>query len=179
MAKLLDQIPVLDVESTCWSGEPPKDQQSEIIEIGITLLDLRTLQPGEKKSILIKPVLSEISPFCTQLTTITPEMVKDGMTLKEALRIVETYKVGERCWASWGDYDRRQIEKDCFAKGAKNPMGKTHQNVKTLFALKHKLQKEVGVPDALKMLGIPFEGTLHRGADDAFMISKILATLLK
>jgi inhibitor of KinA sporulation pathway (predicted exonuclease) len=179
MAKLLDQIPVIDVESSCWKDEPPKDQQSEIIEIGITLLDLRTLLPGEKKSILIKPVLSEISPFCTELTSITPEMVKDGMTLKEAMRIVETYKVGDRCWASWGDYDRRQIEKDCFAKGVKNPMGKTHQNVKSLFAIKHKLQKEVSVPEAMKIIGLEFQGRLHRGDVDSWNIARILATLIK
>jgi inhibitor of KinA sporulation pathway (predicted exonuclease) len=35
MARRLDQILVVDVESTCWEGEPPDGQEPEIIEIGL------------------------------------------------------------------------------------------------------------------------------------------------
>ena len=30
---------VVDVEATCWLGEPPQGQSSEIIEIGLTVID--------------------------------------------------------------------------------------------------------------------------------------------
>lgn len=179
MAKLMDQIVIIDLESSCWEGNPPQGQKSEIIEIGICTLDLKTLERGEKKSVLVKPSKSEISPFCTKLTTITPDMVKDAVSLKEALMVLATYKPDLRTWASWGDYDRTMLEKDSADKGLKSPMGKTHLNVKNLFALKHKLDKEVGMDTALEMLKTPLSGTHHRGGDDAFNITGILATLLK
>lgn len=179
MAKLFDQIVCVDLEASCWKDKPPAGQQSEIIEIGICTLDLKTLERGEKKSVLVKPTKSEISPFCTELTTITADMLKDAVSLKEALMVLATYKPDLRTWASWGDYDRTMLEKDCADKGLKSPMGKTHLNVKNLFALKNKLDKEVGMDEALKMLKTPLSGTHHRGGDDAFNITGILATLLK
>jgi inhibitor of KinA sporulation pathway (predicted exonuclease) len=179
VAKLFDKIVTIDLEATCWPKQPPQGQKSEIIEIGICTLDLKTLERGEKKSVLVKPVKSEISPFCTELTTITADMLKDAVSLKEALMVLATYKPDLRTWASYGDYDRTMLEKDCADKGLKNPMGKTHLNVKNFFCLKNKLDKEVGVDEALKMLKRPFEGTPHRGGDDSFNIAGILATLLK
>jgi inhibitor of KinA sporulation pathway (predicted exonuclease) len=41
------------------------------------------------------------------------------------------------------------------------------------------LESEVGIVTALEKLGLPLEGTLHRGVDDAWNIAKILAELLK
>ena len=70
MARLLDKILVIDLESTCWDGPPPEGQVSEIIEIGVVTLDVAALQRVDKQSILIKPTKSEISAFCTQLTTL-------------------------------------------------------------------------------------------------------------
>jgi inhibitor of KinA sporulation pathway (predicted exonuclease) len=40
-------------------------------------------------------------------------------------------------------------------------------------------ESEVGMTTALEKLGLPLEGTLHRGVDDAWNIAKILAKLLK
>jgi len=42
MARRLDQIIVLDVESTCWDGPPPPGEENEIIEIGICTLEVAT-----------------------------------------------------------------------------------------------------------------------------------------
>ena len=65
MAKLLDKILVIDLESTCWEGPPPLGQVSEIIEVGLVVVDVATLTRGEKRSILVKPVKSQVSEFCT------------------------------------------------------------------------------------------------------------------
>nr|MDQ2829840.1 DNA polymerase III [Chloroflexota bacterium] len=40
MARKLDQVVVIDVESTCWEGAPPVGEESEIIEIGVCTLDV-------------------------------------------------------------------------------------------------------------------------------------------
>jgi inhibitor of KinA sporulation pathway (predicted exonuclease) len=84
----------------------------------------------------------------------------------------------ERSWASWGDYDRRQFERQCDATGVPFPFGPTHLNLKTLFAVAHVLQREVGMEAALQRLGMPLEGTHHRGVDDAWNIARVFATLL-
>lgn len=66
--KTTDRILVIDLEATCWEGRQPKDQVSEIIEIGICVLDTQDGSISKNKGILIKPEKSSVSPFCTQLT---------------------------------------------------------------------------------------------------------------
>ncbi len=63
MAKRLDQILVVDVESTCWEGEPPPGQESEIVEIGICPIDMASRNLLEKISILVRPQHSTISEY--------------------------------------------------------------------------------------------------------------------
>ena len=89
MTKKLDQIIVVDVESTCWQGAPPRGQESEIIEIGICPVEIASGQRLGKESILVKPMCSTVSKFCTKLTTLTQEQVDTGITFKEACAILE------------------------------------------------------------------------------------------
>lgn len=178
MAKDLSKILVIDLESTCWEGDIPRGQANEIIEIGLCVFDPKT-GAREKHGILVKPKQSEISPFCTKLTTITQAMLDaEGVPLAEAIKFVNGFNPKQRGWASWGDYDRRQFERDCKAKSIRYPFGVTHLNIKNLFAIKHGLPREVGMPGALEILKRPVEGTHHRGIDDAYNIAGILAHLL-
>lgn len=179
MAKRLDQILVIDLESTCWEGSPPDGQKSEIIEVGICTVDVATLQRLEKRSLLIKPAHSEVSEFCTRLTTLTPEQLESAGTLADAARILKKeYASQERLWASWGDYDRRQFERACKEAGVGYPFGISHLNVKTLFAVAHGLDRELGLDEAYARLGLTLEGTHHRGHDDAWNIAGLLCALL-
>ena len=59
------------------------------------------------------------------------------------------------------------------------PFGRTHLNIKSLFALVHALPHEVGMDEALKLAGLPLEGTHHRGVDDARNLAQILCGMLK
>lgn len=180
MAKLLDTILVIDLESTCWDGPPPEGQVSEIIEIGVATLDVATLQRVEKRSILIKPERSVVSAFCTELTTLTAEHLKDAGTLAEAAKVLKKeFRAQDRLWASWGDYDRRQFERVCKDAGVGYPFGISHLNVKTLFSVAHGLDREIGMDMACDHVGVPMEGTHHRGADDAWNIAGLLASLLR
>jgi inhibitor of KinA sporulation pathway (predicted exonuclease) len=180
MAKLLDRILVLDLEATCWDGPPPAGQVSEIIEVGICTMDVPSLQRVEKRSILIKPLKSEISEFCTKLTTLTAEHLKDAGSLADAARILKKeFLSQERLWASWGDYDRRQFERVCKEFGVGYPFGISHLNVKTLFSVSFGLEEEIGLDMAYERLGLTMEGTHHRGADDAWNIAGVLGLLLK
>ena len=180
MAKKLDHILVVDLEATCWDGEPPVGHVNEIIEIGICPLELTTGKRLEKRSILVKPERSTVSPFCTSLTTLTAEQVAGGISFIEACAILKKqYQARDRVWASFGDYDRNQFQRQCDDMRIAYPFGTRHINVKTLFALSRGLPAEVGMAQSLEMFGIALEGTHHRGDDDAWNIAGILAKLLE
>lgn len=180
MAKKLNNILIIDLEATCWDGATPMGMENEIIEIGLCVLDLHSLERKEKRAIMIKPERSEISPFCTELTTIKPEDVQNGISFREACKVLRTeYQAQQIVWGSFGDYDRRQIEKQCLSFGVGYPFGTTHLNVKNLAAISMAWEKEWGMATALEKLGLPLEGTHHRGIDDAWNIAAILAFLLK
>lgn len=177
--KILDAIVVVDVESTCWDGAPPPGQMSEIIEIGACLLNL-DLSVGPSKSILVRPERSSISPFCTELTTITQDMVDRGVSFHDACRtLAKDFGTKDRPWASYGDYDRNQFNKVCTALGVRYPFGSRHINIKTLACFAAGLREEVGMGDLLNRMGIPLLGTHHRAEDDAKNIATILASVLK
>lgn len=172
-----DKILVIDLEATCWEedGEFQKNN-SEIIEIGICKYVVATGEIEAKKSYYIKPVNSEISEFCTQLTGITNEIIeKEGMTLETALkRIKNKYRSQARIWAAFGDYDRLMLEKECKKLGISHHFGRTYLNIKSLMAVKLKLSKGFGLNKSLEMMNESFEGSEHCGADDAYNTAKLL-----
>src|SRR5688500_253984 len=132
-----------------------------------------------KRSLLVRPARSQVSEFCTKLTTITPETVADAPSLAEACAELEKeYSSRERTWFSHGDYDRKQFEENCRALGARYPFSPTHVNAKALFALMRGMKRAPGMAEALRILELPLEGTHHRGADDAWNIAAIVAWIL-
>jgi inhibitor of KinA sporulation pathway (predicted exonuclease) len=180
MAKRLDLALVIDVESTCWDTHPPRGMISEIIEIGLCTVDLWTLERREKRSLMVRPMRSAVSEFCTDLTSITPDMVENAEPLSAAIRIMtRDYDSRHRLFASWGDYDRGQFQRNCQTYGLEYPFGPTHLNVKNLFAIGYGLSRELGIDSAFHRLGLTLEGTHHRGVDDAWNIAHLLCLLLR
>jgi inhibitor of KinA sporulation pathway (predicted exonuclease) len=180
MARKLDKILVVDVESTCWAGKAPEGQVSEIIEVGISIIHSKTRSIELKTGYFVKPTTSEISNFCTELTGITPQMIdNEGIDFKEVCRIIrQELDAPARLWVSWGDYDRKQFVRNCELRKIGYPFGDGHLNLKTWFAVKHQLAHELGMAEALELAQLPLEGSHHRGIDDAYNIAKILLTML-
>lgn len=185
MAKDLRSIVVVDLEATCWeqSQHIPKGMTNEIIEIGIAKVVLAdgNVTPVRCPSIVVKPAVSEISKFCTQLTGWTQARIAtEGVPLLDACgTLLRDHTVGYKTFASWGDYDRNQFTRECRQKGLRYPFGPTHMNVKNLFAVLRGITTEVGVGDAMEMLGMKFDGRPHNGGDDAYNIARVLSVLIK
>ncbi|WP_329793601.1 3'-5' exonuclease [Lentzea sp. DG1S-22] len=176
----LDQVLVVDVESTCWEASPPPGEVSEIIEIGICPVEVASGRRGERRSILVRPSRSSVSRFCTDLTTLTAGQVAGGVSFAEACALLrKEYRSDNRVWASYGDYDRKMFERQCADFGVRYPFGPRHVNVKTLFALSRALPREVGMAEAVRLTGREVDGTHHRGHDDAFNIAGLLVGLLR
>ncbi len=102
-----------------------------------------------------------------------------GITLVDACSLLaEQYDSTHRTWASYGDFDRIKLMQQCEEWGVPYPFGRSHINVKNLFALQQGFSQEVDLKKATALLGIPFEGTLHRGVDDAWNIAEVLNRVL-
>lgn len=173
-----DRIIVVDIESTCWEY-PVVSNINEIIEIGISPIDTKTGDILDTKSIIVKPENSQVSEFCTRLTTLTQEYVDSGISFKDACDIlIDEYNSKKYVWASYGHYDKNQFESQCKRGNIEYPFSKVHINIKLLFALKYSLKREVGMTKALKLLGLPLIGTHHRGGDDSRNIANILSKML-
>jgi len=176
-----NKIIIIDIEATCWNGKVPPGQVSEIIEFGICELNTNTGEISKNKGILVKPERSKVSPFCTELTTITQDLLdKEGITFKEACTLLrEEYDPKQYVWASYGFYDLKMIKNQCKIRGIEYPLSQEHINVKELFSEVKGISRKVGMKGALGMLNIPLEGTHHRGVDDAKNIAKVLNWCLK
>lgn len=162
---------VFDLEATCWENEK---RQNEIIEIGAVKLD-HDLEVREEFCQFVRPVIHpRLSEFCTKLTSI------DQMTVDQAdifQVVIEHFSkfVGELPLVSWGQYDKNQILREATAKGYTGPiLGQLdrHYNLKNIFADQRKT-KRCGVHGALTAMGFVFQGTPHRGVDDARNIARI------
>ena len=171
---------VVDLEATCWDthygtgGNP----LPEIIEIGITELNLRTCTLGRTEGILVRPTEGTISEFCTQLTTITPEMVVDQPYLATQVQYFrEKYNTKNRMWASWGEYDKSQWLRECGRTSIPYPFDSFHINIKAVFATLY--LHRLGIDEALGVIREPFSGTHHRGGDDSRNIAQLYVTLLE
>lgn len=178
MPKKSNTIVVVDVESTCWRDHPPAGQESEIIQIGVTNIDVASLGISRHGAIFVKPSRSMISEFCTELTGIKQEDVDNGVSLEDACNYLADFGAREYPWASYGDYDRTMFERNCLANGISYPFGKRHVNVKTLLAIVLG-QNEVGMDRALDRLGIKLQGKHHDAGDDSKNIAHILCGIVR
>jgi inhibitor of KinA sporulation pathway (predicted exonuclease) len=166
---------VIDVEATCWEGRPPPGQVSEIIEIGLCVVDVEARRRVAKHRILVRPARSAVSAFCTELTGLTSAEVEGGVDFRDACALLEReHQSRSRAWASWGDYDRRQFERQCSDGGVPYPFGSRHTNAKQAFTHCFALRRKPGMSAALEHVGLPLEGRHHSGADDAWNIAALM-----
>jgi inhibitor of KinA sporulation pathway (predicted exonuclease) len=179
--KTLDKIIVVDLECTCWEDGEPLGERSEIIQIGVCSLVVETGEVINKVSYLTKPRHSTISPYCTELTGITPAMAKSAMPFDNACnRLVKEFGPKSRVWASFGIGDKTMFEAECHFKNALYPFSEHHIDVSTMFLLKHKIRGGgVSVTHALEKIGLLFVGKQHTADDDAYNTAILLAHILQ
>ena len=177
MKKLL----IIDLESTCHErGHEPPEFFSEIIEIGAVLLDIPSRNLDWQWQCLVKPVLfPNLSEFCVRLTTIRQAEIDAGLSLADGLsQLSERIAAEDYRFASWGNYDRNQFQRNCRHFAIQYPFGPWHLNLKAAFA-DWVREKPMGMASALAHLKIPLLGTHHRGLDDARNIARIASWMLE
>jgi 3'-5' exoribonuclease 1 len=166
---------VVDLEATCDRGGFPRDLM-ETIEIGAVYVDGRTLQPIEEFQTFIKPIRRpQLTPFCTELTSITQAEVDAAPLFPQAISALGRFLDGRLPqFCSWGGYDWHQLSRDARMHAVRLPLRSDNLNLKEAFSQGLSTRRSFGMKKALQRVGIPLTGTHHRGIDDARNIVKLL-----
>ena len=189
MASFSKRAPiVLDIEATCWGDDEPRrraaqPQETEFIEIGAARLDAARLQVIDTFQTFVRPTRHPtLSAFCTQLTTITQADVDAAPTFPGALAALTRW-LGEApvVLCAWGGFERVMFRRHCRAAGAVNPFAGAYLDVKVEFSRWSHGRipggGQMSAAAAGASLGVPAEGTLHRGLDDALLVARILRAI--
>jgi len=181
--KKFDKILCVDLEATCYeNGAFPEGEVQDIIEIGVAELNLKTYEITNNQGILIRPNQSTVSNYCTELTSLTYKQLKsEGCpNYAQAInRLIKLYGPKNRAWASWGNYDKWGIERDCKKYAVKYPFGSTHINVKDLYTIWTGRVRGLGLGAALDQEDLSRDGRAHRGYVDAHWVAQIFRHILQ
>jgi inhibitor of KinA sporulation pathway (predicted exonuclease) len=165
---------VFDLEATCWEGWDKS--RNETIEIGGVKINEHRQIVSEFSS-FIKPLKHPVlSDFCKNLTSIKQEDVDAAPYFNDVIDSFQNwigYRSQDYLLCSWGFYDRKQFESDCSNYGLPDEWLRKHISLKHQYAQFKRLQRAIGMKNALEQEGMSLKGTHHRGIDDARNIARI------
>jgi len=185
----MNNLICLDLEASCNDSPKLHPDLMEIIEIGACLVD-KNGKVLDQFQTFVKPSSSALlTPFCTQLTTITQADVDGAPGFVQAVEAFEEWIA--KCvtqfgpvdfWGSWGAFDRNQFERNARLVNVPPPDFLSqieHRNLKNLYGNAVGMKdRGPGLGKALNYEGIKFSGTKHRGIDDALNISRLVPVCL-
>jgi inhibitor of KinA sporulation pathway (predicted exonuclease) len=174
----LDRTLAVDFELTCWDGPPPPGQVPEIIQIGVCEIDNESATRLRSESWYVRNTLSEVSPECTRLTGITPEILRRrGLPLAEVGRLVaKKYGARNKSWMAWGS-DKEAIDRDCLTKDVEPFFSNAFFNVGLLCSMVMSESRSLGLSEVAERLDISFEGRPHDAGADADVLAEIWCSL--
>lgn len=173
---------VIDLEATTEEGGWPVAEM-EIIEIGATLVnqDGRELDHFER---FVRPQRRPLlTHFCRELTHISQDNIDSAAPLGTVWPQFERW-LGHHLarvvgWASWGDYDKHQLEEEWRQHELSTALTTLpHVNLKLRFAQARQLQRPMGLNAALQLAGMQFSGQQHRALADARNTGRLLPLIL-
>lgn len=170
---------IVDLEATCWEDVRDYDRM-ETIEIGAVELASAEGPPAREFGRFVRPVAERrLSDFCQRLTTIRQKDVDRADVFSVVFaEFVEWIGAEPFVLGSWGGYDLTQFRTDCARHGVALPATfERHVNLKKEFARVFGA-KSSGMERALACVGLPLEGTHHRGIDDARNIARLAVLVL-
>jgi len=179
----------VDLEATCDEVEGSEKlrplavtpDQMETIEVGLVVIDLETLEIVDEFQRFVRPQINPIlTVFCKKLTSIRQEDVDSARTYVEVGQelgaLIAQYQ--NAAWASWGDYDARQLERDAgFAACPSLLEGLTHFNAWKWHAGLYD-NRPKSLKQTVESLGLVWVGAYHRGIDDARNVASIVKEML-
>jgi len=168
---------VVDFEATCDDGGRIQPHEMEIIEIGAAKVNLQSGDVLETFQAFVKPTDQPVlTSFCIRLTGLKQLDIDSADSFEEVLAKWKDW-LGHPFWtyASWGEFDRTVLER-CLLEMGEELIFANHINLKARATSSFGLKKS-GLTEALRYLGLGFEGRHHRALDDVLNIAKILPHL--
>lgn len=179
----------VDLEATCDEvgvHESPRSlvvvsNQMETIEIGLVVIDLESLEIVDEFQRFVRPQINPtLTDFCKRLTSIQQADVDGALTYQDVGEELRTFaaRYPDAAWASWGDYDARQLERDAgFVACPSLLSGLQHFNVRKWHKGLYDDQPK-SLKQTVESLGLVWQGTYHRGIDDAKNVASIIKEML-
>lgn len=171
---------VVDLEATCWDARDPvlaarQRAETEVVEIGAVLFD-GAAAPQELQRFVRPKRWPVLSAFCTELTGITQADVDAADAFPEVFRAFLAFTGGDEglVFVSWGAWDDAVLRRECRRWGLSAPRW-SPRNAKALVAAA--VGERRGLREAVEAAGLPLEGRLHRGLDDARQVVAVLRWL--
>ena len=174
---------VIDLEATTddggWSLE-----EMEVIEIGASVVTRAGREVDHFQRFIRPQRRPLLTPFCRQLTRITQANIDTAVPMEQVWEQFERW-LGQHLpqlegWASWGDYDRKQLEQEWQQKKLTSALSRLpHMNLKQQFAQARQLKRPLGLNSALQLAGMQFNGQQHRALEDARNTARLLPLTLK
>lgn len=175
---------VVDIELNC-----PNTPEESIIQIGAVVCDMRSGKLGNTLSILINPG-RPIDPFIVGLCGITDEMVKDAVTLPEALEAFWIWVKEQNCGgnlSAWGSdiWEIKRATDKAREAGVPFPIYKIrNMDIKAIsqvfrVALPQHAKARGGLRNSLETFGLEFQGRQHNALDDAINTARLLGRFIE
>ena len=146
------------------------------IEIGVVVIDLETLEIVDEFQRFVRPQINPVlTAFCKKLTSIQQADVDSAGTYAEVGQELGAFiaRYPNAAWASWGDYDARQRERDAGFTACPSLLeGLPHFNARKWHAGLYNNRPE-SLKQTVESLGLVWLGTYHRGIDDARNVASI------
>jgi inhibitor of KinA sporulation pathway (predicted exonuclease) len=171
-------ILVVDLEATCANDASLAPEAMEIIEIGAVWAKPDGTVLNHFQAFVRPLQRPTLTPFCVGLTGIQQSEVDAAPLFPVAANALRAFAAKRRepgvIWVSWGDYDHKQIDRDCARHRIECPLQLPHENLKRLFAKSQRIGKEVTLATACELTKGKLEGRYHRALDDAINTAHLL-----
>lgn len=164
---------IVDLEGTCCDDNSILPHEFETIEIGaVEVLGGKITREFQS---FVRPVRHPVlSRFCRELTSISQDEVNGGLLFPHAWTNFCWWCGINNVFYSWWSYDLEQFKRDCVYHGF--VMDLKHVNLARV------CKKHFGTLSkwrVTKRLGIEFDGTVHRGIDEARHFGKIACKMIE
>lgn len=172
------KIQFLDNELLCWpNGNCPMDQQKHIIQIGLVEVETNTLKITRKKSFYIRPQDKnfEVSDYCVNLTGITrSKIINEGHYFPEVMKTIKKeFAPYFKVTYSWGN-DFQSIAEHCIQYECTNPWNISNfWDYGIIFRTMMNEKSKLPLKEALKTIGLEFEGRPHNAENDANALAQL------
>ena len=166
----------VDIEATSFEG-CKSIEEMEVIEIG--LVYIQNSCPKDEFATLVRPVRTEVTHYCTNLTGITPKMAAVAPLFSEAMQNIgawlKSLEEQPTSWCSWGLYDRNHLALERQSQNVSDPLPTAHINAKKVFQkVVMPSARQVGLQKAISVSGIEPALPTHRALPDAKNVAQLI-----